>query len=158
MAFMKKDMEQVLQKYAGFGYTIYYLYQQGKVQIEEIQEVFRKLNPDIASLYLDKLLRKMDLKDMEKAFLEYQQEYSKEMCLKDYFAIDGGKITLKNDIYETALNYRYTEKMLGVLENQSKDPAEGKIVTSYQFLLRQMTEETKQSVMQTSQNVVVKAR
>lgn len=159
MAFIKRDMKPILQKYAGFGYAFYYLYHENKVDKDDIENIFKKLNPDIASLYLTKVLRTMDVKDLADAFIKYKNEYTKEDCLKDYFGMENSKISLRNDIYETALNYRYTDKLLEELKEKSKDKTEIKIITTYQDILKTMIETTKESVVKTDKhNVLSKAR
>lgn len=149
MAFIKEDMEPVLQKYAGFGYTIYYLYQQGKVGLQDIENIFLKLNPEISFLYLEKVVHQIEESDLEEAYSVSSLEYSKSQCLNDYFNFDEGKITLKADVYETALNYHYTEKMLNTLSSQELSIQDKRIVGRYHDLLDQMVKDTKQAVVKT---------
>ena len=153
MAFMKKDMEPVLQKYAGFGYTIYFLYQEGTVSLEDVQNIFLKLNPEIAFLYLEKVLHKIDEEDLSRSFAALSQAYTKEECLEDYSQFADTKLTLKQDVYETALNYHYTKEMLQELRQPSLSVADQKIIEQYQTILDQLINVAKQSVVQVKSRV-----
>lgn len=149
MAFIKEDMEPVLQKYAGFGYTIYYLYQKEKAELQDIQNIFLKLNPEIAFLYLEKVVHKIDASILDESYEMASNEYSKEQCLMDYFHLEEGKVTLRQDVYETGLNYHYTKKMLDILDSEDLNVSEQKIIGKYQELLGTMMKKTSESVMRT---------
>lgn len=157
MGLMKQDMQPVLQKYAGFGYTIYFLYQEGRVSKEDIRNVFLKLNPEIAFLYLEKVVHKIETADMIEGFKKTSQDYSEKKCLEEYFGMNDTKISLKKDVYETALNYHYTDKILQDLKEETIDVKEHKMLDYYQAYLGQMIKETKESVMQ-SKNTTSRAR
>ena len=148
MAFVRADMEPILQQYAGFGYLIYYLYQQQKIECSDIANIFLRMNPEIAALRLNKVLRQLDLEDLPKAFSTCSDAYPKQQCLLDYFGLDGDRIEIKDDVYETVLNYEYTNRMLKNLSHTKRhDLKDARILGCYQELLKEMVEKTKSTVL-----------
>lgn len=142
MAFMKQDMKPVIQKYAGFGYTIYYLLQEHKISFEDIENVFLKLNPDIAFLYLEKILHKITTDDLNSGYLSMSSDYTKEDCAAEYLS-DEVEPTIDDDLYNTALNYYYTSRVLEQIKNSHSDKTALKIITTYQNILSEFKTETK---------------
>ncbi len=151
MALMKQDMKPVLQKYAGFGYTIYYLLQEHKISFEDIENVFLKLNPDIAFLYLEKILHKITVDDFNKGYLSMSSAYTKEDCALEYFG-DSNKTELSDDFYQTALNYHYTSQVLEQIRNNHGDKTASKIITTYQSILAELKLETKDTLEKSTLN------
>ena len=151
MGLIREDMEPILQKYAGFGYTIYYLYNEGKLDREDVNNIFLKVNPDIASLYLEKVVHKIEVTDLAIAFDKTSKEYPKSACLEEYFGMSNTLITLKPDVYETALNYHYTKMMLDNIRQNIKDVKEQKMLEHYQTYLSMMVKQTKDSVIKSTQ-------
>lgn len=145
MAFIQKDMRTILSHYAGFGYVIFYLFRQNKICKEDIVPIFLKLDPEKSDLYLERILSQVDSDDFDKARLYATSHYSSDFCMKDYFGVSSSKLVLRNDVYETALNFIYTSNMIECLK--SEDQQVERVLDRYSSLLHELVEETKESVV-----------
>jgi len=144
MAFTNQDMEKVLKKYAGFGYLIYYLYIKDFITTSEVNLIFSSLNPEKAELYLNNILLRVSEKHMEDAVNYAKENYSVTTCINDYFNLSSEYITLKADVYETALNFVYTSYMLESLKNKNSN---NRILEKYKVVLDKMILESKKCVV-----------
>ncbi len=153
MGLIQEESKKVLEKYAGFGCAILYLYQEGKVSKEDLENIFLKVNSEIAFLYLEKVVHQIDEETLVQSFATLSARYPKEECLREYFGMQDTMITLKPDVYETALNYRATGELLEGLSQEPRDVKDQKMLSSYQSYLSQMVREMKEDVVRKADNL-----
>ncbi len=150
MAFIQKDMRTILSHYAGFGYVIFYLFRQNKISKDDIFPIFLKLDPEKSDLYLERILSHVDNDDFDKARLYATSHYSSDFCMRDYFGVSSSKLVLRNDVYETALNFIYTNNMIQCLKGE--DQQVSRVLERYSAVLHELVEETREGVVSKRQD------
>ncbi len=130
----------IINKYAGFGYAFYYLYQKDVLSISDITTLLLKSSLEQAQLRFQKFLSLLSNEVMEESFKEASLSYPEEEVFQECIGLSQGALRLKEDKYDTILNYIYTKKTIDLL---SQATYKRKVNFYYQYideLLKQMKE------------------
>ncbi len=129
---------EIINKYAGFGYAFYYLYQKGDLSLNDITSLFLKSSKEQAELRFQKFLSLLSNEVMEESFKEATISYPEDEVFQKWIGLPKGALHFKEDKYDTILNYIYTRKMIDLL---SQATYKRKVNFYYQYidqLLKQM--------------------
>ena len=118
-----KKLENRLDEFSKFGMTLYYLLEEGRINIGDLENLFFSHDDEKSSFIYSKLIRHVNPKDIKMSF----DKYSIENPNNDY---------LTKDIYQNNLNILYTKKLINTILNDSKDNIDKVYVNTYDYLLK----------------------
>ncbi len=118
-----KKLENRLDEFSKFGMTLYYLFEEGRININDLENIFFSHDDEKSSFIYSKLIRLVNPKDIKMSF----DKYSIENPNNEYLA---------KDIYQNNLNILYTKKLINTILNDSKDNIDKVYVNTYDYLLK----------------------
>ena len=118
-----KKLENRLDEFSKFGMTLYYLLEEGRINIGDLENLFFSHDDEKSSFIYSKLIRHVNPKDIKMSF----DKYSIENPNNDY---------LTKDKYQNNLNILYTKKLINTILNDSKDNIDKVYINTYDYLLK----------------------
>ena len=118
-----KKLENRLDEFSKFGMTLYYLFEEGRINISDLENLFFSHDDEKSSFIYSKLIRHVNTKDIKMSF----DKYSIENPNTSYLA---------KDIYQNNLNILYTRKLINTILSDSKDNIDKVYVNTYDYLLK----------------------
>ena len=118
-----KKLENRLDEFSKFGMTLYYLFEEGRINISDLENLFFSHDDEKSSFIYSKLIRHVNPKDIKMSF----DKYSIENPNTSYLA---------KDIYQNNLNILYTRKLINTILSDSKDNIDKVYVNTYDYLLK----------------------
>jgi len=138
MALSTKDIYNLLKELNEYGATIYYLLEHKKMKLEDITDVLFKESIEQVNLVFPKLIKKIDIEDIDQGMEAYKNEFTRLSCIdriiekdhekhqhlreiRDIVNMDKNlKKMIKERTYNMAFNLHYTEKILAKIEASTK--------------------------------------
>ena len=118
-----KKLENRLDEFSKFGMTLYYLLEEGRINIGDLENLFFSHDDEKSSFIYSKLIRHVNPKDIKMSF----DKYTIENPNNDY---------LTKDKYQNNLNILYTKKLINTILNDSKDNIDKVYINTYDYLLK----------------------
>ncbi len=117
-----KKLENRLTEFSKFGMIFYYLFEEGRASISDLENIFFSHDDEKSCFIYGKLIKNINPKDMKLSFDRYS---------KDNPNLDG----LEKAKYEEDLNIIYTKKILNTIVNDAKDKIDKVYINTYDYLL-----------------------
>lgn len=116
-----KKLENRLTEFSKFGMTLYYLLEEGRVNIKDLEKIFFSSDDDKSSLVYSRLIKNVNPVDLKESFNKYRADYSS-------FDED------ENDLKDT-LNILYTKKIINEIVSATTKQIDKTYVNTYDYLL-----------------------
>ena len=116
-----KKLENRLTEFSKFGMTLYYLLEEGRVNIKDLEKIFFSSDDDKSSLVYSRLIKNVNPVDLKVSFNKYRADYSS-------FDED------ENDLKDT-LNILYTKKIINEIVSATTKQIDKTYVNTYDYLL-----------------------
>ena len=107
-----KKLENRLDEFSKFGMTLYYLLEEGRINIGDLENLFFSHDDEKSSFIYSKLIRHVNPKDIKMSF--------------DKYSIEN----------QNNLNILYTKKLINTILNDSKDNIDKVYINTYDYLLK----------------------
>ncbi len=120
-----KKLENRLTEFSKFGMTLYYLLEEGRVNIKDLEKIFFSSDDDKSSLIYSRLIKNVDPVDLKVSFNKYKIDYS---------SLDKDE----SDLIDT-LNILYTKKIINEIVTDSTRQIDKTYVNTYDYLLTNNT-------------------
>ena len=117
-----KKLENRLTEFSKFGMIFYYLFEEGRASINDLENIFFSHDDEKSCFIYGKLIKNINPKDMKLSFDRYS---------KDNPNLEG----LEKAKYEEDLNIIYTKKILNTIVNDAKDNIDKVYINTYDYLL-----------------------
>jgi hypothetical protein len=117
-----KKLENRLGEFSKFGMTLYYLLEEGRASINDLESFFFSPDDEKSCFIYGKLIRRVKPNDLKLSFDKYSCEYPNVECL------DSCK-------YQDNLNLIYTKKIINRILDDFYDKIDKVYVNTYNYLL-----------------------
>lgn len=117
-----RKLENRLSEFSKFGMTLYYLLEEGRVNINDLENIFFSTDDEKSCFVYGKLIRRVKPNDMELSFDRYSIEHPNTNYLE-------------KDKYQNSLNVLYTQKIINTILADTKDNIDKLYVNTYNYLL-----------------------
>jgi len=118
-------LNERLTEFSKFGMTFYYLLEEGKIDIKEIEDIFFSKDDEKSTFRYINVMKKVDPIDVSNAFDKYQYEY-----------LQGDMTTLD---YQNKLNLLFTGKIINEIAGKCDACVDKTYINTYNYLLGQET-------------------
>lgn len=137
MALGTKDIYNLTKEINEYGATLYYLIENNKISVDDIENVLFKDSIEQVKLVFPNLISKISVKDIETSFDKYSKEFTKFSCIDRIILKDGNRhqhlkeirnlvnlekkidLMIKDKPFKTAFNLNYTEKIFKMIEKEN---------------------------------------
>ena len=119
-------LSERLTEFSKFGVTFHYLLEEGKISINEIEDIFFSKDDEKSTFRYMNIMRKIMPEDVEKAFDRYQDDYPK------------GSLSLQE--HENHLNLIFTGKIINEIAGKCDNNVDKTYINTYNYLLEQECE------------------
>ena len=116
-------LNERLGEFSKFGMTFHYLLEQGRVAMNEIEEILFSTDDEKSTFRYINILRRVSPDDVTLAFLKYQDDYPK-----------GDQ---SNTEHEAHLNMIYTGKIINEIASKCDKCIDKTYINTYNYLLDQ---------------------
>jgi len=117
-----KKLQNRLNEFSKLGMTLYYLFENGRININELERLFFSSDDEKSCLVYANLIKKVKSSDLKESFNKYSLEYPNTNLLE-------------KDKYEDKLNLLYTEKIINTILSFSHDNIDKIYINTYNYLL-----------------------
>lgn len=117
-----KKLENRLSEFSKFGMTLYYLLEEGRVNINDLENIFFSHDDEKSCFIYGKVIRHVKPNDIKLSFDKYSIEHPNI----DY---------LDNSQYKDNLNLLYTKKIISTILDYAKDNIDKIYINTYNYLL-----------------------
>lgn len=117
-----KKLENRLSEFSKFGMTLYYLLEEGRASISDLESIFFSTDDEKSCFIYGKLIRNVKPNDLKLSFDKYSIQYPNTECLE-------------NNEYQDNLNLIYTKKIINKILNDSNDNIDKIYINTYNHLL-----------------------
>lgn len=118
-----KMLENRLNEFTEYGMTLYYLLEDGRVNIKDLENFFFSQDDEKSSVVYSKIIKKTKPNDLNKSFEKYSNIYPE---LND----------LDEKSHKKDLNMIYTKKLIDLVISKSQDKIDKTYVNTYEHLLQ----------------------
>jgi hypothetical protein len=118
-----KILEDRLNEFSEYGMTLYYLLEEGRLDIKDLESIFFSKDDDKSTFIYGKILRQTKPTDLKKSFERYSAIYPELNELDDK--------SQKKD-----LNIIYTKKILDLVTAKSQNRIDKTYLNTYEHLLQ----------------------
>ena len=134
MALSTKDIYNLTKEINQYGATLYYLVEEDKLKLDEIESVLFKDSIEQVNLVFPNLISKISVEDIENSREKYKDEFTKLSCIDRIILKDGNRhqhlkeirnlvnlerkldYMIKDRTFNQSFNLNYTEKLLDLIE------------------------------------------
>lgn len=138
MALSNEDTYNLLKEINEYGATIYYMLENEKMKLSDIEDILFKPSIDQIMLLFPKFIKKIKVSYIDKAKEEYKNSFTKLDCIDRVIKKDNDKHIhlkeirdivildkkqdelIKDSTYNEAFNLHYTYKIIEKLEKENK--------------------------------------
>lgn len=117
-----KKLENRLLEFIEYGMTIYYLYEEKRTNIKDLEDIFFSKDDEKSSFLYSKIMKHIKPNDLKKALERYSINNKKE----------DNQEELK---YKKELNIVYTEKIINILVDNKNEIIDKTYINTYNYLL-----------------------
>ena len=110
-----KTLENRLNEFSEFGMTLYYLFEEGRTNIEDLSNLFFSKDNEKTIFTYGKIMKRMKPIDLEESFNKYKESYPNNS---------------KKD-----LNIIYTKKIIDLVLEQKENRIDKTYINTYNYLL-----------------------
>ena len=118
-----KMLEDRLNEFTEYGMTLYYLLEEGRLDIKDLESIFFSRDDEKSSCIYSKILRHTKPNDLTKSFERYSVDHPELNELDDR--------TAKKD-----LNIIYTKKILDLVTAKYSNKLDKTYINTYEHLLQ----------------------
>lgn len=137
MALSTNDIYNIAKEINQYGATLYYLVENKKMDISEIENVIFKDSIEQVNLVFPTLISKITVEDIEETHKAYKDKFTKLSCIDRIILKDDNRhqhlkeirnlvhldrkldLMIKDRTFNQAFNLFYTEKLLDLIEDKS---------------------------------------
>ncbi len=116
-----KMLENRFNEITEYGVTLYYLLEEGRLNIKDLESIFFSKDDEKSSFIYGKVLKHAKPSDFKDSFDKY--------CSEDK------KVDQSNEDVKKSLNIQYTKKIIDVLISQDKNNIDKTYINTYKYLL-----------------------
>ncbi len=116
-----KKLETRLSEFTEYGMALYYLLEEGRTSIRDLENIFFSKDDEKSSFVYGKIMKHIKPNDLTKSFERYSLFYPKD---------DKDDKTYKKD-----LNIKYTKKVIDIVISKSEDYIDKTYINTYDYLL-----------------------
>lgn len=117
-----KKLESRLSEFTEYGMTLYYLFEEGRTNLKDLENIFFSKDDEKSSFIYGKIVKHMKPSDLKKSFEKYSITYPKEE-------------TKDETIYKKDLNLLFTKKIIDLVINETNEIIDKTYVSTYKYLL-----------------------
>ena len=117
-----KNLENRIDEFSKFGMTFYYLFEEGRISMLELENLFFSKDNDKSSFAYMNILRRIKQSDIDSSLSKY-----KSICPNEKL--------LDETVYEANLNILYIKKLINTVLSASKDRLDKVYINTYNYLL-----------------------
>lgn len=117
-----KKLETRLFEFKEYGMTLYYLLEEGRTNVKDLESIFFSKDDEKSSFIYGKIMKHMKPSDLKKSYEKYSINYP-----------NSDKIDEKE--YKKNLNVIYTQKIIDLLINETNDKIDKTYINTYKHLL-----------------------
>lgn len=121
MAYLTCEMKNIFEEFINFGFAIYYLLENKKIELFDIKNILLKQDIDKAMFYYKKVLSKIDPNEIDNAFKTYSQ--------------NDPYLNLTIDKVKKILNIEFSKNIILKLLENAKTTKDRNIINSYMTIL-----------------------
>ena len=121
--YIKKKLEDRLKEVSEYGMTIYYLLEDERTSINDLERIFFSNDDEKASFIYSKIIRRMKPQDIVESFKKYSE----------------GRIIEDESNDKKNLNIEYTKKLLDLTIAKSHDVIDKTYINTYNYLITNIT-------------------
>ena len=121
--YIKKKLEDRLKEVSEYGMTIYYLLEDERTSINDLESIFFSNDDEKASFIYSKIIRRMKPQDIVESFKKYSE----------------GRIIEDESNDKKNLNIEYTKKLLDLTITKSHDVIDKTYINTYNYLITNIT-------------------
>ena len=121
--YIKKKLEDRLKEVSEYGMTIYYLLEDERTSINDLESIFFSNDDEKASFIYSKIIRRMKPQDIVESFKKYSE----------------GRIIEDESSDKKNLNIEYTKKLLDLTIAKSHDVIDKTYINTYNYLITNIT-------------------
>jgi len=118
-----KMLENRLNEFSEYATTLYYLHEEGRLNIKDLESIFFSKDEEKSSFVYGKILKHTKPDDLTNSFNRYSTDYPELKSLDEQ--------TLKRD-----LNLIYTRKIIDLVISKSNEKIDKTYVNTYEHLLQ----------------------
>ena len=117
-----KKLENRLNEFSKLGMTLYYLLEEGRASITDLENIFFSTDDEKSCFIYGKIIKKVKPTDLKLSFDKYSELHPNTGCLE-------------NSEYKDNLNLIYTKKIINKILNDSKENIDKLYINTYNHLL-----------------------
>ena len=117
-----KNLENRIDEFSKFGMTFYYLFEEGRISMLELENLFFSKDNVKSSFAYMNILRRIKQSDIDSSLSKY-----KSICPNEKL--------LDETVYEANLNILYIKKLINTVLSTSKDRLDKVYINTYNYLL-----------------------
>ena len=117
-----KNLENRIDEFSKFGMTFYYLFEEGRISMLELENLFFSKDNVKSSFAYMNILRRIKQSDIDSSLSKY-----KSICPNEKL--------LDETVYEANLNILYIKKLINTVISTSKDRLDKVYINTYNYLL-----------------------
>ena len=117
-----KNLENRIDEFSKFGMTFYYLFEEGRISMLELENLFFSKDNDKSSFAYMNILRRIKQSDIDSSLSKYKSIYPNEKLLD-------------KTVYEANLNILYIKNLINTVLSTSKDRLDKVYINTYNYLL-----------------------
>lgn len=117
-----KMLENRFNEFTEYGVTLYYLLEEGRLNIKDLESIFFSKDDEKSSFIYGKILKHTKPNDFKDSYNKYRIS-------------EGEKEFGDENTYKKNLNMLYTKKIIDLIVNQNKNKIDMTYVNTYNHLL-----------------------
>lgn len=116
-----QKLETRLNEFSEYGMTLYYLLEEGRTNIKDLESILFSSDDEKSSFIYGKVMKHMKPSDLKKSFEKYSINYPQD--------------NIDETDYKKDLNIIYTKKIIDTVIKESKENIDKTYVNTYAYLL-----------------------
>ena len=116
-----QKLESRLSEFSEYGMTLYYLLEEGRTNIKDLENILFSKDDEKSSFIYGKVMKHMKPSDLKKSFERYSINYPQS--------------NIDETDYKKDLNIIYTKKIIDTVIEESKENIDKTYVNTYAYLL-----------------------
>ncbi len=117
-----KKLENRLSEFTEYGMTLYYLFEEGRTNLKDLENIFFSTDDEKSSFIYGKIMKHIKPKDLEESYKKYHVNYPKEEDVNE-------------KEYKKDLNTIYTKKIIDLVTRETEDNIDKTYINTYDYLL-----------------------
>ena len=116
-----KKLENRLNEFKEYGMTLYYLLEENRTSIKDLENIFFSKDDEKSSFIYSKILKHTKPSDLNKAFEKYKNSENSD--------------NLDENVLKKHLNVIYTKKIIDLINKECSDTIDKTYVNTYDYLI-----------------------